>query len=205
MQEGFEEEVSRNIINPFPLGGLMPNLNFEFQSVLDFWFEELSESDRWSKGALLDPVVKERFSSVHRAAVAGELSEWRESPEGRLAEIVVLDQFSRHICRDTSAAFASDPFALGLARESVRVGADRAVDEQKRVYFYMPFMHSESAKVHDAAYELFANMGDTLKYEDKHREIIKRFGRYPHRNAILGRVSTPEEIEFLKTPGSSFL
>jgi uncharacterized protein (DUF924 family) len=84
------------------------------------------------------------------------------------------------------------------------VGADRAVDEQKRLFFYMPFMHSESAKVHETACELFAKVGDTLKYEASHRKIIERFGRYPHRNAILGRISSPEEIEFLKTPGASF-
>jgi uncharacterized protein (DUF924 family) len=172
--------------------------------MLDFWFGELSDSDRWSRGKSLDPVIKTRFGAFHAAAATGELWGWRASPEGRLAEIIVLDQFSRHIYRDTPAAFANDLVALVLAQESVRAQADRAVEEQKRVYFYMPFMHSESEKVHDAAYELFANMGDTLKYEDKHRGIIKRFGRYPHRNAILGRVSTPEELEFLKTPGSAF-
>jgi uncharacterized protein (DUF924 family) len=182
-----------------------PNHGIGFKSVLDFWYGEVSDSDRWSMGKLLDPAITERFRAVHKAAAAGELWEWRESPEGRLSEIIVLDQFSRHIFRDTPAAFASDPVALVLAQESVLAGADRAVDEQKRVFFYMPFMHSESEKVHEAASELFATVGNTLKYEVRHREIIKRFGRYPHRNAILGRISSPEEIEFLKTPGSSFL
>jgi uncharacterized protein (DUF924 family) len=179
-------------------------LRFEFRELLYFWFGELSDSDRWSKGKLLDPIVKTRFGAFHAAAATGELSEWRTSSEGRLAEIIVLDQFSRHIYRGTSAAFASDPMALVLAQESVRVGADTAVDEEKRQYFYMPFMHSESLSIHESASGLFAQLPSNLKYAVKHRAIIERFGRYPHRNAILGRVSTPEEIEFLKTPGSSF-
>jgi uncharacterized protein (DUF924 family) len=179
-------------------------LRFEFRELLYFWFGELSDSDRWSKGKLLDPIVKTRFGAFHAAAATGELWEWRTSSEGRLAEIIVLDQFSRHIYRGTSAAFASDPMALVLAQESVRVGADTAVDEEKRQYFYMPFMHSESLSIHKSASGLFAQLPSNLKYAVKHRAIIERFGRYPHRNAILGRVSTPEEIEFLKTPGSSF-
>lgn len=180
-------------------------MRFQSHEVLDFWFGELSDSDRWSKGKLLDPVIQERFGAIHAAAVIGELWEWRTSPEGRLAEIIVLDQFSRHLYRNSPGAFAADPIALILAQESVRVGADTAVDEEKRQYFYMPFMHSESAKIHEAAAGLFVQLPSTLKFEVRHREIIQRFGRYPHRNAILGRTSTPEEIEFLKLPGSSFL
>lgn len=181
-----------------------PSQSFRFNDVLDFWFGELSDSDRWSKGKLLDPIIKTRFSVVHAAAVIGELWEWRESSEGRLAEIIVLDQFSRHLYRDTPGAFASDPLALVLAQESVRVGADKTVGEEKRQYFYMPFMHSESVKIHASAAVLFAQLPSNLKYAVKHRKIIERFGRYPHRNAILGRISSPDEIEFLKTPGSSF-
>jgi uncharacterized protein (DUF924 family) len=181
-----------------------PSQSFRFDDVLDFWFGDLSDSDRWSKGRLLDPIIKTRFDAVHAAAVIGELWQWRESLEGRLAEIIVLDQFSRHLYRDTPGAFASDPLALVLAQESVRVGAGRAVDEEKRQYFYMPFMHSESLKIHASAAGLFAEVPSNVKYAVNHRKIIERFARYPHRNAILGRVSTPEEIEFLKTPGSSF-
>jgi uncharacterized protein (DUF924 family) len=179
-------------------------LRFEFNEVFDFWFGELSDSYRWSQGKLLDPIIKTRFLHVHATAAIGELWEWRTSPEGRLAEIIVLDQFSRHLYRDTPEAFASDPVALVLAQESVRVGADIAVDEEKRQYFYMPFMHSESARIHESAAGLFIMLPRSLKYAVRHREIIERFGRYPHRNAILGRISTPKEIEFLETPGSSF-
>jgi uncharacterized protein (DUF924 family) len=181
----------------------MPSHNFEFNTVLDFWFG-MSDSDRWSKGKLLDPIITTRFSAVHAAAAIGELWEWRESPLGRLAEIIILDQFSRQIYRNLPKAFASDPLALVLAQESVRVGADKAVDEERCQYFYMPYMHSESAKIHGSAVGLFAQLPQNLKYALKHRAIIDQFGRYPHRNAILGRVSTPEEIEFLKTPGSTF-
>ena len=181
----------------------MPSHDSEFNMVLDFWFG-MSDSDRWSKGKLLDPIIITRFSAVHAAAAIGELWEWRGSPSGRLAEIIILDQFSRHIYRNMPEGFASDPLALVLAQESVRIGADKAVDEERRQYFYMPFMHSESTKIHASAAGLFAQLPQNLKYALKHRAIIDQFGRYPHRNAILGRVSTPEEIEFLKTPGSAF-
>jgi uncharacterized protein (DUF924 family) len=181
----------------------MPSNSLECGEVLDFWFG-MSDADRWSKGKQLDPLIKARFSAVHRAAAIGELWTWRESAEGRLAEIIVLDQFSRHLYRDTPAAFASDPLALVLAQESVKAGADKAVDNEKRQYFYMPFMHSESPVIHASAAELFAQLPSNVKFAVRHRAIIDRFGRYPHRNAILGRLSTPEEIEFLKTPGSSF-
>jgi uncharacterized protein (DUF924 family) len=176
---------------------------FEPGAVLDFWFG-LSDSERWSNGKLLDPIIKAKFSGVHAAAEVGELWAWRESPEGRLAEIIVLDQFSRQIYRNSRAAFANDSVALVLAQESVRLGADKRVGEEKRQYFYMPFMHSESLKIHLSAEGLFERLPSNLKYEMQHRAIIQRFGRYPHRNAILGRISTPDEIEFLKTPGSSF-
>src|ERR1700733_8201186 len=181
----------------------MPTSSPEFSAVLDFWFG-MSDSDRWSQGKRLDPIIQTRFSAVHRAAAIGESWEWRRSPAGRLAEIIVLDQFSRHLYRNKPAAFANDPLALVLAQESVGAGADKTVDIEKRQYFYMPFMHSESAKSHASAAKLFAQLPSNVKYAERHRAIIDRFGRYPHRNAILGRVSTPEEIEFLKTPGSSF-
>jgi len=118
----------------------------------------------------------------------------------------VLDQFSRNIYRDTPLAFAYDLTALVLAQEAVHVGADSKVEFEKRSFIYMPFMHSESSIVHETAVELFSQPGAEFNYEFelKHKAIIDRFGRYPHRNATLGRESTLEEIEFLKQPGSSF-
>lgn len=174
--------------------------------VIRFWFEEIKPEQWWKKDPELDRDIETRFGVTHCAAVQGELEPWRESPEGRLAEIIVLDQFSRNIHRDTPLAFANDITALVLAQEAVRTGADRVVEFEKRLFFYMPFMHSESALIHERAMELFGQPGAEFNYEFelKHKAIIDRFGRYPHRNAILGRESTTEEIEFLKQPGSSF-
>jgi len=153
-----------------------------------------------------DREIEARFGATHSAAALGELESWRETAEGRLSEIIVLDQFSRNIHRGTHLTFACDAMALALAQEAIRAGADQKVDYEKRSFFYMPYMHSESAKIHQRAVELFSQPGAEFNYEFelKHKAIIDRFGRYPHRNAILGRESTPEETEFLTQPGSSF-
>ena len=132
--------------------------------------------------------------------------DWRDGPEGRLAEIIVLDQFSRNLYREDPRAFACDGMALALAQEAVRVRADRAVLLERRKFFYMPYEHSESSRIHEIAVTLFESLDDpeSLKYELQHKAIVDRFGRYPHRNKALGRASTAEEIAFLKTPNSSF-
>jgi uncharacterized protein (DUF924 family) len=131
---------------------------------------------------------------------------WRTTAEGRLAEIIVLDQFSRNVYRDTPRAFAQDVPALVLAQELVASGQDRSLSIAQRTFAYMPYMHSESALVHVQAVALFSQPGmeDNLNFELRHKAIIDRFGRYPHRNAVLGRPSTPEELAFLSEPGSSF-
>ena len=177
-----------------------------FNGVIDFWFKEINPKQRWKKDAGFDRTIKERFSDIHARATACELYEWRRQPLGRLAEIIVLDQFSRNIYRGKSRCFASDALALCLAQEAVSVGADRALSVDERAFCYMPFMHSESKLIHQVAVELFTSLNSetSLQYELRHKEIIDRFGRYPHRNEILGRVSTPEEVEFLKQPGSGF-
>jgi uncharacterized protein (DUF924 family) len=153
-----------------------------------------------------DRLIATRFKEVHDSAVRCELSSWRDTLEGRLAEIIVLDQFSRNIHRDSPLAFAADPLALALAQEAVRVDARRDLTLQQRSFLYMPFMHSESPLIHQQAVTLFSEPGleNNLEFELRHKAIIDRFGRYPHRNAVLGRVSTPEEIAFLEEPGSSF-
>ena len=140
------------------------------------------------------------------AAARCELFAWRATPEGRLAEIVVLDQFSRNVWRDTPRAFAQDALALALAQELVASGQDRSLPVAQRRFAYMPYMHSESALIHGQAVALFSQPGleDNLRFEHAHKAIIDRFGRYPHRNAILGRESTAEELAFLSGPGSSF-
>ncbi len=174
--------------------------------VLKFWFEEIEPAQWWVKDIALDMAIEKRFASTHKAAAQGELAAWRQCPAGRLAEIIVLDQFSRNLYRDSPLAFAFDSAALVLAQEALRIQADERVEVERRAFFYMPYMHSESATIHAQAAEIFSRLGAEHNYafELQHKAIIDRFGRYPHRNTILGRQSTPEEIEFLKQPASSF-
>jgi len=176
------------------------------ESVLSFWFEELSPKQWWAKSEVFDEVIRTRFGDVHRAAKACELYAWRQHAEGRLAEIIVLDQFSRNIYRDHPDAFACDGLALALAQTAVAVAADRDLSSDRRAFLYMPYMHSESSAIHEIALTLFNNPGmeNNFDFELRHKKIIDQFGRYPHRNSVLGRSSTLEEIEFLKTPGSAF-
>ncbi|MCB0385833.1 MAG: DUF924 domain-containing protein [Bdellovibrionales bacterium] len=180
--------------------------NFNYDEVLTFWFEELTPKNWWVKDTTIDALIKDRFLLVHKAAAEGRLFEWRKSPEGRLAEVIVLDQFSRNMFRNTPQSFAFDGLALKCARLAVESGDDRILPVDRRSFFYMPFMHSEDPKAHEEAVRLFSQPGleGGLDFEYKHKAIIDRFGRYPHRNEILGRVSTPEEIEFLKGPNSGF-
>lgn len=176
-----------------------------YNDVLTFWFEEIEESHWWVKDSEFDEQIKQRFSEVHTKATKCELFEWRSSIDGRLAEIIVLDQFSRNIYRDTPQAFANDALALSLAQEAISLKLDQQLEDRKKSFLYIPFMHSESQKIHEIAVELYSNNKlKNLDFEIRHKKIIDRFGRYPHRNDILGRTSTAEEIEFLKSPGSRF-
>jgi uncharacterized protein (DUF924 family) len=177
-----------------------------FEDVLYFWFTESGPKRWWKKSDAFDALIERRFLSLYESAHMGELFEWRESPRGRLAEIIVLDQFPRNMFRGDARSFESDAIALTLAQEAVSIGADRLLSAEEKQLLYMPYMHSESLKVHDEAVKIFSQPGmeNNLDFEHRHRDIIVRFGRYPHRNDILGRKSTPEEIEFLKQPGSSF-
>ncbi len=176
------------------------------QQILDFWFTELTPKHWFRKDPTLDGEIASRFGDTLIAAARGETADWRREPRGRVAEILVLDQFSRNVYRDTPGAFAQDPVALTLAQELISRGEDETLPLIQRIFVYMPFMHSESRVIHDHALRLFDQPGmeDQLDYEQRHRAIIERFGRYPHRNAMLGRESTPEEREFLGQPGSSF-
>lgn len=176
------------------------------EPILAFWFEEITPKQWWVASDDFDRQIESRFGALHAAAERCELYAWRESAAGRLAEIIVLDQFSRNIHRNHPQAFANDTLALALAQTAVAAQADQALDAQRRAFLYMPYMHSESLAIHRVAVALFSapGMENNLDFELRHKAIIHRFGRYPHRNAILGRNSTAEEIEFLKTPGSSF-
>jgi uncharacterized protein (DUF924 family) len=174
--------------------------------VLQFWFDELTPEDWWRKNPALDRRIAARFGATLAAAARCELFAWRATARDRLAEVIVLDQFSRNIHRDTAAAFANDALGLALAQEAVARGCDRELPPAERAFLYLPWMHSESALIHEEALRLFAAPGleKNLDFERRHKAIIDRFGRYPHRNAVLGRASTADELEFLKQPGSSF-
>ncbi|MCL5050271.1 DUF924 family protein [Aliidiomarina maris] len=174
--------------------------------VLNFWFYELGPKDWFSKNSRLDQLIAERFGALYTAALHGELASWRQSAEGRLAEIIVLDQFSRNLYRESAQAFAADSMALALAQEAVCAKLDQQLTVQQRAFLYMPYMHSESLLIHQQAVKLFSQRGleESLDFEIQHKAIIERFGRYPHRNKALGRKSTKAEREFLQLPGSAF-
>lgn len=177
-----------------------------YSEILRFWFEEIDPAKWWAKDDAFDELIRAKFSEVHARATRCELFAWRAEAKGRLAEIIVLDQFSRNMFRGSSLAFAGDALALALAQEAISAGAEGALSPEERTFLYLPFMHSESLQIHAVALELYRKNGiqRNLDYAIRHRQIIERFGRYPHRNAVLGRQSTDEEIEFLKQPGSGF-
>ena len=182
----------------------MPTCNAHV--VIDFWFQKLEPIDWFRTNLEVDAVIAANFTKLHAAACRCELFAWRTSPIGRLAEIIVLDQFSRNIFRDSARAFEADNLALALAQETVQCGADQSLSVDQRIFVYMPYMHSESALIHEEAVQLFSTPGmeKNLEFEYKHKRIVDMFGRYPHRNEALGRQSTPEELAFLRQPESSF-
>lgn len=171
-----------------------------YQEVIDFWFQELCPEQWFKKDESTDLLIKERFSSIHSAAVKGELYKWRYMALGRLAEIIVIDQFSRNIFREDPRSYLYDGMALALSQEAIQVGSHKKMKPPQRSFLYMPFMHSESRMIHEKAVELFSapDLKSNLEFEYRHKKIIDRFGRYPHRNKVLGRASTSEEIAFLE-------
>lgn len=177
-----------------------------YHSVIDFWFNEIDSKQWFVKDLQFDQLIVERFADLHAQAVGCELYPWRDEPLGRLAEIIVLDQFSRNMFRDQPQAFAYDGLALVLSQEAIRQGADQKLLPVQQAFLYMPFMHSESTLIHEQALELYKAPGleNNYDFELKHKAIIDRFGRYPHRNAVLGRMSSKEEAELLKQPNSGF-
>ncbi|MHC5268992.1 DUF924 family protein [Enterococcus sp. LJL98] len=174
--------------------------------VLHYWFQEISPDKWFNGGDAFDQELTKRFSEVLAQAARGELAHWRKNIHGRLAEIIVLDQFSRNIYRGTAQAFASDAVALVLAQEALKQPDFKELSATEKGFLYLPFMHSESLVIHEEAQLLFQEPGleKQLTFEEGHRAILERFHRYPHRNQALGRVSTPEEIAFLKQPHSSY-
>ena len=177
-----------------------------YTEVLSFWFHEIEEKLWFSADANFDELIRQRFSGLIQQAAAAELFSWRTTAEGRLAEIIVLDQFSRNAYRNTPQAFAQDSMALVLAQEAVISSALKSLNQKQCGFLLLPYMHSESRQIHVVAEALHKDFASARSYyyEQRHKAIIDHFGRYPHRNKILGRISTPEEVAFLKQPLSHF-
>ena len=184
--------------------------------ILDFWFGHPGaaafgqpRAEWFRKDSAFDTMLRERFGGAIETALAGGFGEWTD-PRGTLARVLLLDQFARNSYRDTPRAFAGDALALSLAQQSVARNDDSHLIPVERWFLYMPFQHAESSPNQERSIELFTRlatepgMADQLVWAERHAAIIRRFGRFPHRNAILGRTSTPEEIAFLATPGSGF-
>ena len=173
--------------------------------VLHFWFEEIPHANWFSKNATVDAQIRDRFLALHTRLLA-EDGHGLQTPRAMLAAVIVLDQFSRNIFRNDARAYAADPIARRIARSVIDQGLDATMAAQEKRFLYLPFEHSEDARDQKLSVKLIEPLGDPemTKYAVAHQVIIDRFGRFPHRNAILGRRSTPEEIEFLKSPMSSF-
>jgi len=173
------------------------------EAVLAFWFQDPTRA--WKKDPAFDAEIRDRFGDLHTAVTEGQHEAWRATPRGALAYVIVLDQFSRNLFRDDARTFATDRQARDVAEATIAAGHDRALTQQERGFLYMPFMHSEVLSDQDRSVALFDEAPTYQRdFAQQHRDIIARFGRFPHRNEVLGRASTPEELEFLKQPGSSF-
>ena len=188
-----------------------------WQSVLDFWFLTPEHADHgtsrpewFRKDAVFDDSIRTQFGAMLESALAGGFREWDADLHGALARIVLLDQFPRNAFRDTPRAFAGDALAQEAALAMIESGRDRLLHPLERWFVYLPLEHAENLELQERSVGLFSalakdeGMGDILEYATRHRDIIARFGRFPHRNRIIGRASTPDEIEFLKQPGSGF-
>jgi uncharacterized protein (DUF924 family) len=174
--------------------------------IIQFWFSPETRPHWFLASDAFDARVRERFGALSEQASAGELDDWAKMPEGSLALILLLDQVPRNIHRHTAQAFRSDGKALALAKEAISVGFDMSIGKDERLFFYLPLQHAEDIAAQEEAVRLVEALGDQehTDYARRHRDIIRRFGRFPHRNAQLGRTFTEAEIEFLKQPGSSF-
>ena len=185
--------------------------------ILDFWFGARGSPERgtlrfvwFTKDSAFDEEIRRRFGELHARVARGELDDWQAAPESLLALVIVLDQFSRNLYRDDPRSWSQDERALAFAKMALARGNDARIGPIERLFLYLPFEHSEMLEDQERAVILMGSLetfGETrgfAQWAQKHREIVKRFGRFPHRNAALGRASTPEEIEFLKQPGSRF-
>jgi len=184
-----------------------PSSADQANGVLAFWFAETQPNQWFSKDPAFDALVRQRFLDLTRQAIAGELGPWSESPQGGLALLLLLDQFPRQLWRDRAEAFAGDPRALALSLKAVQLGwVEAEPDQARRQFWLMPLMHSEQLAVQEASLPLFRQFVDerTADFALRHRDVIARFGRFPHRNAALGRQSSAEELAWLQLPDSGF-
>lgn len=173
-----------------------------YDDVLQFWFVEHGEDDWFGGEAAFDAALVQRFAETHPRVALGEAWQWRATPEGRLAEIIVLDQFSRQLHRNSPEAFAQDRMATALTQEAIAAGADEAIPLDRRMFLFMPFMHAESLIIQEQGVGCFEQFGpDMLEFMTDHRDTIRRFGRFPFRNKVLGRESTPEELSYMAEQG----
>jgi uncharacterized protein (DUF924 family) len=172
--------------------------------VVHFWFSELRPESWFTRDESVDATIRKRFGALHASLTEKVPASVTATPHGALAAVIVLDQFSRNLFRNSSRAFACDATALAIAQEAIKSGFDRELERNQRAFLYLPFEHCEDRAMQQRSIELFTELGDAnaLSYARQHQEIIERFGRFPHRNRVLGRESTREELEFLKThPG----
>ena len=176
------------------------------EDVVDFWFVQHGRDDWFGGKAEFDAELAAQFAETHAHVARGEAYTWRGTPDGRLAELIVLDQFSRQLFRKRPEAFAQDGMALALAQEAVAGGHDRAVEPVRRMFFYLPYMHSESLVIHEESLRLHQRLGgeESIKFELAHQDVLRRFGRYPRRNAALGRTSTAEELDYINSGEGMF-
>jgi uncharacterized protein (DUF924 family) len=191
-----------------------PHPPFSAQAVLDFWFGPSdapgfgeSRAAWFAKDEAFDEEIRQRFSGLHMAVSHGMLDYfWKDTANACLAAVIALDQFSRQLYRDDAKAFAQDSHALTLAKHAIEVGFTDDASPVEKMFWYLPFEHSENLEDQDRSIELFKALGNAewTRYAEEHRAVIARFGRFPHRNAVLGRESTPEEQSYLAQPGAGF-
>ena len=182
-------------------------MEIDAKAVLNFWFNDTTSSQWFTKDPAFDALLRQRFLELTNRAIAGELGPWSETPQDALALLLLLDQFPRQLWRDTAKAFAGDPQALALSLQALDRGwVEAEPDQARRQFWLMPLMHSEELAVQEASLPLFNQFVDarTANFAQRHRDVIARFGRFPHRNAALGRQSSAAELAFLQTPGSGF-
>ncbi len=183
-----------------------PDNTADAQGVLDFWFGEATPEQWFKQDDAFDATIRDRFAGLFEQAASGGLDSWRESAEGCLALVIVRDQFPRNLFRGGARSFATDAAARAVLSHALESGFDEGFSFREKQFLYMPLMHSENADDQAYSVEKFATLGDedVLDFARRHKDIVDRFGRFPHRNEVLGRKSTPEEAEFLKEKGSSF-